>query len=245
VVSSQQLRKAPPATHEQISPLDADNLVFDLDGTLVDSIAGIERSLTAAFRAAGRPMPKADLRRLIGPSIDIIARRLDASLSDDEVLRIERHYRLGYDTDGWRHTVLFKDVADTLSTLKQRGHRLFIVTNKPRIPTENLLAYLDLRIFFEDVVCRDFAAPAYRSKAEMLRNLIERHVLLAGLTIMVGDTVEDNEAATANGLTFFQARYGYGDIAPYVSTIGTLKDLLALVATKPFSLKDAAPFREI
>jgi phosphoglycolate phosphatase len=75
-------------------------LIFDLDGTLIDSMAGIGSALKTAFQAAGRTMPGVDLRRVIGPPITIIARSIEPLLTDAEAAIIERSYRANYDRDG-------------------------------------------------------------------------------------------------------------------------------------------------
>lgn len=185
-------------------------IVCDLDGTLVDSIPGIGAALSAAFLSVGREMPVVDLRAAIGPPISIIARRLEPSLSDTEVAQIEQHYRTGYDTHGWRETALFQGVAETLQAFRQQGCRLYIVTNKPRVPTEKILDHLGLQNLFEEAVSRDSRSPRYESKTEMLRDLLHRRRLPASTTLMIGDTAEDGEAATANLLPFAFATYGYG-----------------------------------
>jgi phosphoglycolate phosphatase len=205
------------------------DLIFDLDGTLVDSIPGIGTSLGDAFLSVGREMPFANLRSAIGPPIGIIARRLDPGLSDDEVAQIERHYRTSYDTDGWRNTLLFPGVSETLHACKQQGYHLSIVTNKPRIPTEQILQRLGLESLFESIVTRDSRNPGYGSKAEMLRELLQRHDLLAETTVMVGDTAEDCEAAEANRLHFVYVTYGYGSVASPQMAIDNLSGLLTLL----------------
>ncbi len=188
------------------------SVVFDLDGTLIDSCPGIGASLSAAFRAAGRTMPAADLRAVVGPPIRIIATRLEATLTEAELAQIELTYRAGYDTDGWRETVLFEGVLETLHALQRAATPMYIVTNKPRIPTEKILEHLGLTAIFKEIVTRDSRTPGYASKSEMLASLIERRSLDRQSTVMVGDTVEDGEAAAANGLRFIYATYGYGAV---------------------------------
>ena len=68
-------------------------MVFDLDGTLIDSSPGIALSLAAAFQSVGRVMPETDIRKAIGPPIRIIARRVEPSLTDAELDGIEPSYR--------------------------------------------------------------------------------------------------------------------------------------------------------
>ena len=209
--------------------------VFDLDGTLVDSVPGIGAALAEAFRSIGRTVPEdnfaARLRRAIGPPIRVVAKRIEPGLTDDETLAIELAYRPLYDNDGWRETVLFEGVAETLRELHGSGCRLFIVTNKPRIPSLKILDLLGLAQLFEAVSTRDSVTPHYASKAAMLGDVIAAHRLESGATVMVGDTVEDHEAAEVNGVRFVFASYGYGDDPDASRVIKSFGELIAVVGT--------------
>ena len=134
-----------------------------------------------------------------------------------------------YDNEGWRHTILFEGVADTLSLLRSYGLRLFIVTNKPRIPTGLVLDQFGLRSFFHETLTRDGHSPAFRSKAEMLATLIEQYRLEPHLSLMVGDTIEDQEAAHANRLQFLYVTYGYGAVESAPLRITNFPDLITLL----------------
>jgi phosphoglycolate phosphatase len=214
------------------------NLVFDLDGTLIDSCPGISASLAAAFAAAGRVMPKVDLRAIIGPPIRIIAARMDSTLTEGELAQIELAFRAAYDNDGWREAILYDSVADTLNAFYLRGCRMFIVTNKPRIPTEKVLAHLGLDHLFQKIVTRDSRTPGYGSKAEMLSELLQEQALELHSTIMTGDTREDEEAASASGLPFVYATYGYGALHAPQRPIAVFSDLARVLAEHESSPKD-------
>jgi phosphoglycolate phosphatase len=206
-------------------------LVFDLDGTLIDSTPGIGRSLRTAFQAVGRTMPEIDLRRVIGPPITVIARSIEPLLSDTEVGGIERSYRAVYDGDGWRDTVAYSAVGDTLRVLHRRDLHLFIVTNKPLVPTSNILAYLGFNDLFVEVLTRDSRSPHYASKADMLADLLSRHRLQTSTTLMVGDTSEDQEAANTNGLDFLHATYGYGSVTSRAPHLHHFSEIATLLST--------------
>jgi phosphoglycolate phosphatase len=187
-------------------------LVFDLDGTLVDSSPGIATSLAMAFQAVGRVMPTADFRKAIGPPLRGIARRVEPTITDAELDIIEPLYRTDYDSRGWRDTVIFDGVVKTLTELQSYGIRFFIVTNKPVLPTRQILEQFELQQFFEEVLSRDSRSPAFASKAEMLASLIERYDLSPESTLMVGDTIEDLETAHANHVPFLYVTYGFGTV---------------------------------
>jgi phosphoglycolate phosphatase len=199
---------------------------FDLDGTLVDSNPGIASALRAAFASIGRAVPDRDIRSAIGPPIRILARRLDPQLTDDQCAAIEQAYRTLYDGEHWRQTLLFEGVDETLRHLHRTARRLFVVTNKPRIPTLKILQHFKLEPLFADIVTRDSTNPPFPNKAAMLRHLILHHQFNPAAATMVGDTAEDEEAAVANEIPFLFMTYGYGVAGPNSRRLERFADLL-------------------
>jgi phosphoglycolate phosphatase len=187
-------------------------VLFDLDGTLLDSIPGIAYSIRAAFRAAGLPERSFDLRQCIGPPIGTILSRA-AGTSDPLLLdELERHFRASYDTEGWRQTTCFPGTLELLEAMKASGHRLFIVSNKPRhIAVKNLEA-LGIATYFEQLYTRDSVEPPYASKPDILRALLADHQLAAADCAMVGDTMEDASASALHGISFIFMEHGYGEL---------------------------------
>lgn len=208
------------------------SLLFDLDGTLVDSCPGIAASLSMGFRAAGRIMPPGDLRAAIGPPIRILATRIDSTLTEPDLAQIEKTYRADYDSHGWQKTVLFEGVVPGLQALRSNGAQLFVVTNKPRIPTLRILAHFGVIDLFEEILTRDSRTPAFSGKSAMLSELLRHHRLAAESTIMVGDTAEDGEAAADNGLEFIHASYGYGFVSASCRSITCFSELWSALSAK-------------
>ncbi len=185
-------------------------IIFDLDGTLVDSLPGIAWSVDAALRSCGMAAANRDLAPLIGPPVrDILAAvsgATDAALLD----RLEHGFRASYDSGGWRRTVCHAGVPEMLRRLTASGARLWLVTNKPRLATARILQELKLSGFFRETVCRDSRMPVFGSKAEMLRELVERRGMDREECLMVGDTAEDAHAAEAAGIACVIVPHGYG-----------------------------------
>jgi phosphoglycolate phosphatase len=207
----------------------AHNVVFDLDGTLVDSAPGIFRCLgdVLAKVAPGQvPEYPADL---IGPPVRDMVARLLADADDTAIDLGVAIFRRCYDGGGWQDTVPYAGVDDALVALSSAGYRLFIVTNKPCVPTERILEHLGWGALFEDVVCRDSVSPPFSDKSAALGHLMERYSLEASGTIFVGDTRDDEAAAASQGLAFLCAAYGYGDepLAEKAQAIAVLPSGLA------------------
>lgn len=173
------------------------NYIFDLDGTLVDSLPGIAFSVNAALAACGLPPADGDLGTLLGPPIRDILTQVSGTPDVRVLDRLEANFRASYDVEGWQLTACLPGVADLLWRLVTGGNDLWMVTNKPPLPTARILGQLNLAGFFREVACRTSASA---SKAEVLIDLIERNGLPRDTCLMVGDTAEDARAAEAAGI---------------------------------------------
>lgn len=170
--------------------------VFDLDGTLVDSLPGIAWAIDSAFAECGLPVPSCDLKRLIGPPIRKILAAISGTANTSRLDRLEQSFRRIYDSEGWRKTTCFNGVPELLRELLSKGAQLFVVTNKPAQATRKILHELNLAELFQEVACRGKEG----SKAEVLGALLQRRGLDPRSGLMVGDTQEDSLAATASGM---------------------------------------------
>jgi phosphoglycolate phosphatase len=187
-------------------------LLVDLDGTLIDSFPGIAFAIRTAVEFVLPSRSLQDVRSFIGPPIREIYRKLLGEQPpeiEDELIRI---YRSVYDSEGWRQSFLYQGVGETLRELACRNVPCFVVTNKPRVPTEKILMKLNLHARLTKTVCRDSQDPVFASKAEMTAYLVEEYRLDSSLSCFVGDSEDDAYAAEACGIPFYAAAYGYGGV---------------------------------
>jgi phosphoglycolate phosphatase len=189
------------------------NIIFDLDGTLVDSYPGIESSLSAALNGNLRPHNLPDLRPMLGPPINEILRRIIPDLNETDIHMIEERFRSIYDAEGWKFTCPYPGVIKSLKTLKVGGASLFVVTNKPFRPTSAILQELGLAPLLITWVCRDSRRPPFPTKREVLLDLMENLKMDPAHTLYVGDMPEDKVVAQTCGILFIGAAYGYGDLS--------------------------------
>lgn len=214
-------------------------ILFDLDGTLVDSLPGIEFSVREAFSRCKLPLRKESLREMIGPPIRTILSRAGDVAAENALDALERAFRASYDGEGWRKTVCFPEASKVLRMMHQRGHRLFVVSNKPRQISLQILKRERILDYFEAVVTRDSRSPDYRGKEEMIQTLLAERRITGEKCLMVGDTTEDANAAASAGIRFLWMTHGYGSKAqrssvPVLQSLDSFSQFLPLMMKEPF-----------
>jgi phosphoglycolate phosphatase len=187
-----------------------DCILFDLDGTLVDSLPGIEFSVGEAFSRCNLPLAKKSLRELIGPPIRTILSRAGNVVEEGTLDALEHAFRVSYDAEGWRKTKCFPDVDRVLRMMHERGHCLFVLSNKPRHASLQILEREGILQYFDLVITRDSRSPNYGGKEEMIGALLAERGIIEKDCVMVGDTAEDAKAAAAAGIKYIQMTHGYG-----------------------------------
>ena len=188
-------------------------LVFDLDGTLVDSAPDLHRCLNAVLAEQGRrPVSLADIRAMVGDGAAKLVERGFADTGDPVdpaalpalVDRFLVHYAAG------RHamTTAFPGVGQTLAALRARGCRLGVCTNKPYRPTVEILEILGLAGYFTGVTGGDSLPVRKPDPGHLLGTLY----LMGGRpdqALMIGDSANDVAVARAAGVPALVVRYGY------------------------------------
>lgn len=210
------------------------DLLFDLDGTLVDSAAPILESFRLAIERCGAPLVTPLDRSVIGAPLVATLRRLTGVADETELAALATAFRVTYDGEGVRATQGYPGLGGVLRELRGEGLRLYVVTNKRIVPTGAILRRLDLGDYFTGVYALDAISPPRADKCALVGIVLERHTLTAASCALVGDTTEDAAAAHANGLPFIAATYGYGSplaeaAHPSVARLAQLTDLPALL----------------
>ena len=187
------------------------SVLLDLDGTLIDSQAGILASCKAALRALGHePAPLFDVAAVIGPPIDHIMRLLLAPYGDDRVTEAVVAYREDYGERGLFESVAYPGIAEALCSLSEAGAMLYVATSKRTAFARRILEHLGLTKYF---VCIYGAEPggALDHKPELLAHILTQEGLRAGQCVMVGDRRYDISGAHANGMRAIGVLWGYGN----------------------------------
>jgi phosphoglycolate phosphatase len=128
------------------------NVLFDLDGTLVDPKEGITRCIQYALVKMGRTCPSLDeLIVFIGPPLRNTFKTLLNANETDRVENAVTFYWERYTTRGIYENIVFPDVLELLAKLHADSFRLFVVTTKPTVYAEIILRYFSIDKWFEKV----------------------------------------------------------------------------------------------
>ena len=185
-------------------------IVFDLDGTLIDSRRDLADATNRLIEeSGGAPLSEEAITSMVGDGAAVLVRRAlaAASLDMDPSLALARFLEI-YESCLLAHTRPYPGIEEALGSLAGT-FRLAVLTNKPSRATRDILAGLDLLRWFDDVVGGDSQFPRKPDPAALL-DLLSRARATAATTLMVGDSPVDLETARRAGTEICLARYGFG-----------------------------------
>lgn len=187
-----------------------DLALFDLDGTLTDSGAGITNGLKVAFRHVGWPVPEQQvLRRFIGPPLRNNLNALFPQMLPETVTELVSCYRRYYAERGAFENKVYPGILELLSELRRCGVKLAVVTSKPITPTQKILDHFELTQRF-DYVSAENDSEIGRGKEHLIRPALEHFGITAPRAVMIGDTKYDAAGARRAGTNFVGVLYGFG-----------------------------------
>jgi len=186
------------------------HVVFDLDGTLIDSAEAILASYRAAFAACGLVPVRGIVADIVGPTLGETLRLLAGSEDPVLIARLANAFKQSYDSEGLLETLPYPGISDMLRALHTAGMKLSIATNKRIHPTRSIIEHIGWGGIFDPVYALDVFTPPLPDKAAMLGRLLVDQRIDADRAVYVGDRIEDFDAAKANNLSFIAATWGYG-----------------------------------
>jgi phosphoglycolate phosphatase len=200
---------AAASTRHHTARIRAAVLLFDLDGTLIDSALGITRCAVHAFEQLGEAVPDAaTLRSWIGPPLrDSFAPRLG------DPARVERAvelYRARYDVVGWTEHTVYAGIGDAVRALHAAGHRLAVVTAKNEPHARRIVEHLPFGGCFEEVIGATLDG-RLSHKPELIDEALQRLGLDAAACCMIGDRRMDMHGAAHHAMPGIGVLWGFGD----------------------------------
>ncbi len=208
-------------------------ILFDLDGTLVDSATDLTNAFNYSLSLHGiPPLSRTDIENILGEGVTLIQKKFEEwkgmGVDPSEIRRNFREYYLGHIAV---YTAPYPGVEDTLQRLN--SFKKAVVSNKLQIYTMKLLRQLRLMHYFDLVTCGD-SGPEKKPSPHAILAMLSKFNVPAEETIMVGDTSYDIEAGRAAGVKTAAVTYGYGasGFAEHADfTIDAFPELIDIVTT--------------
>ena len=188
-------------------------VLFDLDGTLVDSLPDIHAALNQTLESLGEPpftleavgrMVGQGVQVLVGRAYEALGKEIDHATRD----KIAERYLAIYSARATELTTLNAGATDCVRLLAERGIPLGVVTNKPGAETADILAHFGLADRMAVVVGGD-AGPRKKPAPDLLVHACRQLGIEPGEALFVGDSENDVEAAQAAGMRVVAMRGGY------------------------------------
>ena len=187
--------------------LNYDAILFDVDGTLIDSAPGIINTLEEVFSQMGVDTTNVDLRRYLGPPL---RKSFGEHFADPALIeKATGLYRDSYAVKGSHECTPYSGAAGMLRRLKDAGLLLCTATSKPTAVVTPILEEKGLAPFF-DFIGGASMDESRDAKTEVVRYVLAQPMMQGKRVLMVGDRNDDMRGAADCGLDAAGALYGYG-----------------------------------
>lgn len=182
-------------------------VIFDWDGTLMDSVDRIVTSMQSAAKVVGLAVPSAfDAKQIIGLSIPEALTTLFSGITAEQIEIMRQQYKYEYIEGNNTPTPLFDNAAVLLTLLKDSGKLLAVATGKGREGLNRVLQISDTNHFFNTTRCA--GEMASKPDPEMLNSILTELDVAPHEAIMIGDTSHDLKMAENAGIDSIGVTYG-------------------------------------
>lgn len=187
--------------------------IFDLDGTLIDSLPDIVENINVMLKKFGHEQRTYDeIRRFIGNGArKLVEESIGESLNSDDFEKRLEYYNKIYTESGSPNTRLYDGIEQTLLELKKRGYLLAVLTNKPQSTTDTVIKNYFSFIEFDRVVGQRNGVKCKPDKAATLNILAELDVSINDC-VFIGDGETDFLTAKNCKIPCISVLWGYRDL---------------------------------
>lgn len=197
------------------------HLIFDLDGTLVDTLPSIIKSINLTLKHFKKPYQysKKDGPYLIGYGTPYLVKKAfkDENCDLEKILKVYMPTQLKIHK---KHAKLFPNILSTLEELKRRGYKLYIATNKPIEVAPKVIEKLYGKNFFLDAMYQKGDTPK-KPNPYVVNEIIKRNHLKRNECIYIGDGEVDIKTANNAKIDSILVTYGYGRYKEFNPKIAT------------------------
>jgi len=221
------------------------HILFDLDGTLIDSSTGIYSAFVAAcYQVDIEPLEFNAFCGHIGPPFNTIADKLYPDISANHRRDLVSRFRLEYDAKYFKLVRWYDGVLDGLAYLASLEHfSMSIVTNKPTAPSLSIVKSVGLHSLFDFVIGVDYREArsqgnVFTTKSEAISHTISLLNCKSEDCVYIGDTSSDQLSCRDQSLKFIAVTYGFHEWTPFelrdVDSADSFADLIDLLSSFRF-----------
>lgn len=203
-------------------------LVFDLDGTLVDTLPSMSNAMNHLLNEINLFVEPSELKKYYDGNIKLYLKHYlsHTKNKNEDLVKYSNQFENIYCAQFVSNSKLYPNVQETLDLLIENNHTLALCTNLPTRSTQQILQYHSLTKYFKAIVCGD-TLPVMKPNPGPLLQAIELSSTQEQTCIMIGDDESDEKAAAAAGVPFIAVSYGYAS-NPFISASFELKDISEL-----------------
>jgi len=202
-------------THRAFDPRSIKLVIFDLDGTLIDSRLDLVHSVNAALRHIGRPeLPDDVIASYVGDGAPILIQRaLGGETVDEAAIRKGLEFFLSYyRAHKLDHTTVYPGIAEALAAIQNSANgvprKLAVLSNKPVVPSRAIVEALGLGRFFSQIYGGN-SFPTKKPDPEGARKLLEEYGVQPQQAAIVGDSHVDVDTGRNAGMVTVGVTYGF------------------------------------
>lgn len=185
-------------------------VVFDLDGTLIDSLPDLAGALNRSLARHGQgPIVQSDVAPMVGDGAKVLLQKGYAACGLSPTDEDEAIFLADYEAHVTDLTEPFPGIPAALTALRDSGYRLAVCTNKPEVSARKVLAALDLEVFFDVVIGGD-ATPYRKPDPRHLQAVLNALDVTTTDAVMVGDHINDMKTAAGLRVDAIFVTWGYG-----------------------------------
>ncbi len=220
-----------------------ESVTFDLDGTLLDTIADLAEACRLMLAEVGaRPRTQAEVHSFVGKGMAVLVERClthEHPPTDEQLHAAIESFKRHYSTVNGKYCQIYEGVLDGLDAWKASGLKMGVVTNKPGMFTEQLLDRMGLADYFDVVVSGD-TTPHKKPHPEPILHACRLFAVQPERNLHIGDSENDILAARAAGSPTYCVPYGYNEGKPVDSA-----DCDALVSSLLVAYQQALNFKDL
>ena len=209
-------------------------ILFDLDGTIVDSAPGITSTLAYTFETLGLPIPTpSELMKYVGPPL-LDSFRDYAHFTPEQSAEALAIYREKYLNVGAYDATQFPGVGLVLKAIHESALPMSLATSKPELPATLILEHFNLATYF-DIITGASEDEVRSAKSDVVAEALLRLKAMGAdvsRPVLVGDREHDVLGAAANDVPTIFVEWGYGSVAEQagaVAVVSTPEELKALL----------------